>query len=174
MSTVCRFPPITRILSKCRQRIGRSIMGKNLVNVVFERQILPFICGGCLCYQIAAQMSSTCENRGFFAVCSIVLWSGTKGQLISECLFDVLNLPKNQRNIWQISALEYKKWSNHNDLDTNYVQFFKYYKKVSLFFDITTFYILGQKFVKCFVGFLENLRHHQDILRLTDLYPIVK
>ena len=36
-----------------------------------------------------------------------------KGQLISECLFDVLNFPKNQRKIWQISALESKKWSNH-------------------------------------------------------------
>ena len=48
-----------------------------------------------------------------------------KGQLISECLFDVLNFPKNQR---QISALESKKWSNHkikahyNDFDTNYVE----------------------------------------------------
>ena len=35
-----------------------------------------------------------------------------KGQLISECLFDSLNLPKNHREIWQISALESKKWSN--------------------------------------------------------------
>ena len=31
------------------------------------------------------------------------------GLLISECLFDVSNFPKeNQRKIWQISALEYK------------------------------------------------------------------
>ena len=29
-----------------------------------------------------------------------------KGQLISECLFDILNFPKNKR---KISALEYKK-----------------------------------------------------------------
>ena len=36
----------------------------------------------------------------------------TKGQLISECLFDILNFPKNQRKIWKISALEYKKRSN--------------------------------------------------------------
>ena len=35
---------------------------------------------------------------------------------------------------------------------------------------MTTFYILGQKFVKFFVGFLENIRHQKDILRLTDLY----
>ena len=27
-----------------------------------------------------------------------------KGQLISECPFDVSNFPKNQRKIWQISA----------------------------------------------------------------------
>ena len=32
-----------------------------------------------------------------------------KSQLISECLFDVLNFPKNQQKNWQISALEYKK-----------------------------------------------------------------
>ena len=38
------------------------------------------------------------------------------------------------------------------------------------FLDVTTFYILGQKFVKFFVVFLENLRHQKDILRLTDLY----
>ena len=41
------------------------------------------------------------------------LKSGTKGQLISECLFDVLNFPKHRRKIRQISALESKKWSNH-------------------------------------------------------------
>ena len=35
-----------------------------------------------------------------------------KGQLISECLFDFLNFPKNQQNICQISAPESKKWSN--------------------------------------------------------------
>ena len=49
------------------------------------------------------------------------------GQLISECLLDVLNFPKKQQKNWQISALEYKKWLNHkikahyNDFDTNYV-----------------------------------------------------
>ena len=38
---------------------------------------------------------------------------GYKGQLISECLFDVINFQKNQRKTWQISALESKKLSNH-------------------------------------------------------------
>ena len=36
-----------------------------------------------------------------------------KGELISECLFDFLNFPKNHRKIWQISAQGSKKWSNH-------------------------------------------------------------
>ena len=36
-----------------------------------------------------------------------------KGQLISECLFDFLNLLYTHRKIWQISASESKKWSNH-------------------------------------------------------------
>ena len=35
-----------------------------------------------------------------------------KGQLISECLLGVIDFPKNQQKIWQISALESKKWSN--------------------------------------------------------------
>ena len=40
-----------------------------------------------------------------------------------------LNFPKNQRTIWQVSAPESKKWSNHkikahyNDFDTNFVGF---------------------------------------------------
>ena len=36
-----------------------------------------------------------------------------KGRLISECPFDVLDFPKKQRKIWQITALEPKKLSNH-------------------------------------------------------------
>ena len=35
-----------------------------------------------------------------------------KGQLISESLFCILNFQKNQRKIWQIFAIETKKWSN--------------------------------------------------------------
>ena len=99
-----------------------------------------------------------------------------KDQFISECLFDVLNFPKNQRKIWQISALESKKWSNHkikahyNDFDTNYVQIILNIIRRCLYFvDLTTFYILGQKFVKFFVVFLESLRYRKDILKLTDL-----
>ena len=36
-----------------------------------------------------------------------------KGQLISECLFDVLNFPKKT-----ISALKYKKWLNQQNKGT--------------------------------------------------------
>ena len=43
------------------------------------------------------------------------------------------------------------------------------YYRVPLSYDLTTFWILGQKFVKFLVGFEENLRHQKDILRLTDL-----
>ena len=44
-----------------------------------------------------------------------------------------------------------------------------YYKKVPLSYDLTTFQILGQKSVKFFGGFLENLKFQKDILKLTDL-----
>ena len=43
-------------------------------------------------------------------------------------------------------------------------------KRCLYFVDMTTFYILGQKFVKFFIGYLENLRYEKGILRLTDLY----
>ena len=44
----------------------------------------------------------------------------SKDQLISECLFDVLNFPpKKNEKIWEISApQESKKWSYHIDEDT--------------------------------------------------------
>ena len=37
------------------------------------------------------------------------------------------------------------------------------------FDDLTTFQILGQKFVKFFGVFLENFKNQKDILKLTDL-----
>ena len=39
-----------------------------------------------------------------------------KGQLISECLFDILTFPNNQR---KISALEYQKYSNKQNKGTS-------------------------------------------------------
>ena len=41
------------------------------------------------------------------------------------------------------------------------------------FDDYNTFHVLGQKFVKFFGGFLENLKNQKDILKLTDLYDIL-
>ena len=55
-------------------------------------------------------------DRFIAIVCNLDLYVPLlypNGQLISECLFGVLNFPKNQRKIWQISAPEAKKWSNH-------------------------------------------------------------
>ena len=37
------------------------------------------------------------------------------------------------------------------------------------FDDFNTFHVLGQKFVKFFGGFLENLKNQKDILKLSDL-----
>ena len=80
------------------------------------------------------------------------------------------------QKIWQISALESEKWSNHkikalynvfNTLDNKFDHI--YYKKVSLSYDLTPFTVLGQKSVKFFGGFLENLKFPKDILKLSDL-----
>ena len=50
-----------------------------------------------------------------------------------------------------------------------YLMYQRHYM-VALFYDLTTFQILGQKFVKFFVGFLENLRYKKEILKLTDFW----
>ena len=72
---------------------------------------------------------------------------------------------------------ETKKWSNQQLKGLSYdtmiiwaIQCIKDYM-VPLLYDLTTFQILGQKFVKFFVGFLEKLRYQKDILKLTDLKP---
>ena len=100
----------------------------------------------------------------------------SRGQIISECLRDFLNFPKNQQKIWQISAPESKKWSNHkitapysvfNTLNGPYNHII--IRKCLYFVDLTTFQFLGQKFVKFFVGVLEDLKTSKDILKLSDL-----
>ena len=99
-----------------------------------------------------------------------------QGQLISECLFDILNFPKHQWKFWQISTLEYKKWSNQQNKGTflpkyniHIVTRAIYYIKCLYFVDLNSFNILEQKIVKFFIGFLENLRYQKDILKLIDL-----
>ena len=47
------------------------------------------------------------KNPTYFWNCLL-----SKGQWISECLLGVIDFPKNQQKIWQISALESKKWTN--------------------------------------------------------------
>ena len=49
-------------------------------------------------------------------------------------------------------------------------EWISYLCKYLYFVDWITFYILGQNFVKFFVGFLENLRYRKDILKLTELF----
>ena len=68
----------------------------------------------------------------------------SKGQLISECLFDILNFAKNQRKIWQISALEYRKGSNQQNKGTflwyynlHTVTWTKSYYSVPFSYDLT-------------------------------------
>ena len=68
----------------------------------------------------------------------------SKGQLISECLFDILNFAKKQRKIWQISALGYKKWSNQQKKTTflwwnnlQMVKWAKSYYSVPFSYDLT-------------------------------------
>ena len=60
--------------------------------------------------------------------------------------------------------------AHYNDFDTNYAQIVLHIIRGCLYFvELTTFYILGQKFVKFFVGFSEISKNQKDILKLTDL-----
>ena len=70
----------------------------------------------------------------------------SKGQIISECLLMFLNFPKNQWKIWQISAPESKKWSNHKIMSPcsvfntlNSPNNFIIIRKCLYFVDLTTF-----------------------------------
>ena len=49
-----------------------------------------------------------------------------KGQLISECPFEILDFPKIPRKIGQISALESKNWSNHKIKALSYIYMIKF------------------------------------------------
>ena len=105
-----------------------------------------------------------------------------KGQLISECIFNVLNFPKKNTYAknWQISALESKKWCNQQNKGT----FLQYYNLHIILWAILCikniieclylmiwqlFRFLGRNLSNFCVGFLENLRHQKYILKLTDL-----
>ena len=53
-------------------------------------------------------VQSIAKTRVSWRMGKKILRSRYKGQLISECLFDVLNFPKNQRKIWQLSTQNLK------------------------------------------------------------------
>ena len=100
----------------------------------------------------------------------------TKGQLISECSFWNFKFSKNPPKIWRISALESKRWSNHKIKALSYNIWsnllLKCIKDVieCLYLMIwSLFRYLGQKSVKFFGGFLENLKFQKDILKLSNL-----
>ena len=74
------------------------------------------------------------------------MYKQAKGQIISECPLEILDFPKIPRKIWQISALESEKWSNHkikalynvfNTLSNKFDHMC--YEKVPLSYDLITF-----------------------------------
>ena len=96
------------------------------------------------------------------------LATSTKGQLISECLFDVFNFPKTNETFDKFLPYNLKSGQiirQRHTLATLIQIMYKLYW-ILWFVDLTTFYILGEIFVKFFVGFLENLRlskRHSEI-----------
>ena len=57
-------------------------------------------------------------NFGFATARQSGWTAATKGQLISEWLFGVLNFPKSNAKIGWNSALKSKEWSNQKDQGT--------------------------------------------------------
>ena len=66
-------------------------------------------------HQKHGRLQSFCRYGTFWIMATTL---EPKGQLVSECLFGILNFPKKQRKIWQISAIETKKWSNQESKGT--------------------------------------------------------
>ena len=95
-----------------------------------------------------------------------------KGQLISECPLMSQIFQKTNEKFDKFLSKESKKWSNHN-IKALYIVFntlnspYDYNIRNCLYFvDLITFWFLGQKFVKFFVGCLENLKkskRHSEI-----------
>ena len=83
-----------------------------------------------------------------------------KGQLISECLYDLLKFSKKNRKIWQISAPEHERCWNHQNKDNDlqftydYMGYLMYYSALILWFDY--FLDSGAEICQIVVGFLEN------------------
>ena len=66
-------------------------------------------------FQCFVEWKQLLKGLGFFCLSFQI---GPKGQLISECPLGVIDFPKTQQKIWQISALESKKWGNQQNKGT--------------------------------------------------------
>ena len=87
-----------------------------MFNFIFEtdpKGLLPWSLNGCSGFNFGNRSGINLDN--FFRF--------FKGQLISECLLGVIDFPKKQLEILQISVLESKKWSNQQSKST----FLKWY-----------------------------------------------
>ena len=83
-----------------------------MFNFIFEtdpKGLLPWSLNGCSGFNFGNRSGINLDN--FFKFDNFFRFF--KGQLISECLLGVIDFPKNQQEILQISVLESKKWSNH-------------------------------------------------------------
>ena len=98
-----------------------------------------------------------------------------KGQIISECLFDVFKFSKKPTKNLTNFCPGSKKWSNYKIKAPNSVfntsnnpYNHNIIRKCLYFVDLTAhFLVSGQKFVKIFVCFLENLKtskRHSEII----------
>ena len=125
---------IVRCIELLQKYDGPSVFGTSLIAasssdfyVIKAQNIVFHPNANTLC----KQETQDCQNPllipmfyvGFWTSLSVQVWANTqtkhyvkvsfiltKGQLISDWLFGVFNFPKNQHNIWWISALEFKKW----------------------------------------------------------------
>ena len=96
--------------------------------------------------------------------------------MIPELIFDILNFSKKTGIVLKSFALEYKKGEVNKIKALSYnTIIYIWHHRVSLSYDLATFQILGQKFVKFFVGILvKKMTPKREILKLTDLYLIYK
>ena len=101
----------------------------------------------------------------------------SKGQIISECLFNVFKFSKKPTKNLTNFCPEPKKWSNHkitappysvfntlNSSSNNMIM-----RKCLYFVDFTTFLFLGRNLSNFSLVFWKILEIHKDILKLSDL-----
>ena len=123
-------------------RVPRPLPARCSMNLVWK-EVLIVSKGFVPCLLISCSTCSALCNVCMDQHCTTVI---AKGQIISECPLEILDFPKIPRKIWQISALESKKWSCHkiktlynvfNTLNNKFDHM--YYEEVPLSYDLTTF-----------------------------------